>query len=579
MSEIQTSETQASSKYTNCKGITVSGNFCKTYKINDKGFCHIHEYMENYTEDMMSKLQICKGCKRKVYLSDNFSSCERCVNRGKETREKMKEKNNIPENRCLAPDCKYKKSENGYCGIHKMNYFLENAKLQGKKCCNRYNHGCRNLLELDYEFSSCENCRIKERVNDKKIRMNKKIIIENTKTKYEKQCMECDNVFPVEQYISNGVERFRCDACREKGKMYDQRRDKEHRREMGRIYDLNPRRREMKKEWIQKNYEKVTEINIRSRLKRRKENILEYLQKQAQYAKNWRKKHPEKVEEYNKFKRNSIKHCYMSYKRSAIDKNLEVDDLLNQYQTFEEFVLRNCYYCGSIQSKGFNGIDRKDSTNGYISSNCVTCCEKCNFIKGSLDPLTFYRRVCHLVSVNEWIPDVDLFFHDYFPNRMASSFTEYMKRANTKNLEFSITPEKYEEITHSPCYLCGKEASDIHLNGMDRLDNKVGYIEENVLPCCSECNYMKNEFTIEEFIEHTVQIYEFITSKQELYFSENIDIPEYINVLHRCHLNKKTSGEKQDEHQDKLSQTTEKYTDEYIQIHIQDLSEKRLSDF
>jgi hypothetical protein len=45
---------------------------------------------------------------------------------------------------------------------------------------------------------------------------------------------------------------------------------------MGKIYDSKPQRKELKKEWIQNNLKKVIETSIRSRLKRRKENIHEY---------------------------------------------------------------------------------------------------------------------------------------------------------------------------------------------------------------------------------------------------------------------------------------------------------------
>jgi len=54
--------------------------------------------------------------------------------------------------------------------------------------------------------------------------------------------------------------------------------------------------------------------------------------------------------------------------------------------TFEEFCfLREpgtCHYCkGQLPETG-TGIDRKDSTKGYIPGNCVPCCQTCNTTKG-----------------------------------------------------------------------------------------------------------------------------------------------------------------------------------------------------
>ena len=56
---------------------------------------------------------------------------------------------------------------------------------------------------------------------------------------------------------------------------------------------------------------------------------------------------------------------------------------------------QNCYYCGQIPNKVrkksecrgefvYNGIDRVDGAEGYILSNCVTCCWECNSKKGSI---------------------------------------------------------------------------------------------------------------------------------------------------------------------------------------------------
>jgi hypothetical protein len=88
--------------------------------------------METYTKEMMSNLKVCKGCKRKIYLSGGLITCEKCTIRGRENREKIKQKMKEPENMCLAENCKYKKGENGYCGLHQTIFFVENAKKQGK---------------------------------------------------------------------------------------------------------------------------------------------------------------------------------------------------------------------------------------------------------------------------------------------------------------------------------------------------------------------------------------------------------------------------------------------------------------
>lgn len=64
--------------------------------------------------------------------------------------------------------------------------------------------------------------------------------------------------------------------------------------------------------------------------------------------------------------------------------------------TFDEFhclAQQPCHYCGIEKSNSradarnpdlvyfYNGIDRKDNTQGYILSNCLPCCKKCNYMK------------------------------------------------------------------------------------------------------------------------------------------------------------------------------------------------------
>ena len=40
---------------------------CRCNIINDTRFCKKHDYMVDYTDEMLSKLQICSGCKKSYY--------------------------------------------------------------------------------------------------------------------------------------------------------------------------------------------------------------------------------------------------------------------------------------------------------------------------------------------------------------------------------------------------------------------------------------------------------------------------------------------------------------------------------
>lgn len=82
--------------------------------------------------------------------------------------------------------------------------------------------------------------------------------------------------------------------------------------------------------------------------------------------------------------------------------------------------------------------------------------------------------------------------------------------------EFKLTLDQIEWLIHQPCHYCGsKDKNTINVkskvsgeylvkgfryNGIDRVDNNVGYLPSNVVACCAVCNRAKNSMGYEEFI-------------------------------------------------------------------------------
>jgi hypothetical protein len=87
-------------------------------------------------------------------------------------------------------------------------------------------------------------------------------------------------------------------------------------------------------------------------------------------------------------------------------------------------------------------------------------------------------------------------------------FTEYKKRAEKKKLDFTITEETFSQEIMKDCYLCGKQNTKTHCNGLDRFDNTKGYVLENVRACCGNCNYLKRDYSYESVVEKCKRIYE-----------------------------------------------------------------------
>lgn len=102
-----------------------------------------------------------------------------------------------------------------------------------------------------------------------------------------------------------------------------------------------------------------------------------------------------------------------------------------------------------------------------------------------------------------------------------SIYSVYKYRANRKQLEFKLTLFDFKNLTQGNCHYCGIIPSTkpkhktkgftpyIH-NGIDRIDSLKGYTIDNCVTCCSNCNYMKQESSIEEFKSDIVRIYKFL---------------------------------------------------------------------
>jgi hypothetical protein len=95
-------------------------------------------------------------------------------------------------------------------------------------------------------------------------------------------------------------------------------------------------------------------------------------------------------------------------------------------------------------------------------------------------------------------------------NRLYAS---YRKNAEYRNLPFELTKDQARFLFQQNCFYCGVEPSSVAkphnkshappfiYNGIDRLNNELGYVEGNVVACCWKCNRAKGSFTYEEYIE------------------------------------------------------------------------------
>jgi hypothetical protein len=95
--------------------------------------------------------------------------------------------------------------------------------------------------------------------------------------------------------------------------------------------------------------------------------------------------------------------------------------------------------------------------------------------------------------------------------------------------------EKFLELSQQKCFWCGAlpknksvgtttKSPNTHLseewqkikldnpfiyNGLDRLDSSKDHSEDNIVPCCAECNRAKMDRTVEDFLSWIKRIYDY----------------------------------------------------------------------
>lgn len=94
--------------------------------------------------------------------------------------------------------------------------------------------------------------------------------------------------------------------------------------------------------------------------------------------------------------------------------------------------------------------------------------------------------------------------------------SSYAAGAKSRKLDWKLTDTQVMDIVVRPCYYCGNLPSERRghwksycvqfVNGLDRIDSKIGYVSENVVSCCKMCNRMKSNYGKEEFLAQCFKI-------------------------------------------------------------------------
>lgn len=92
-----------------------------------------------------------------------------------------------------------------------------------------------------------------------------------------------------------------------------------------------------------------------------------------------------------------------------------------------------------------------------------------------------------------------------------SILRNYKRAAKARGYEFLLTDEEFFYLILNNCHYCNSEPNMIHsmrphyhemkYNGVDRINNSIGYTKQNCVTACKICNNSKSTLTTQEWFD------------------------------------------------------------------------------
>lgn len=480
--------------------------------VCENGYCGIHKnvpFVDKWLDELQSKnLRPCpnyiRGCKSELNANCNNSYCQICL---KNAQTKDKDHRDKIHNECKNHN---KQTIELFDTVNILKLLGEKLQLlindftkdNVNKVMNKY--GTSDLYNnYNQLMSTFETIYIDDQLELDKIAiktatelsqhlLNKlNIQLENSAL----MCIKCIKINLVNHFLDqHGHITTQCLDCRKTQQIIEENRPDRIRDY--KTYDSKPEVKEKKAEWRENNPEKIKLYDLTNKNKKIQEQGDDFYVNNAKQSQKWRDNNPEKVLQNNETKKASKFATLKYYKHRATTNNI-------QWQLTDEYALHlitcRCNYCDEFDKYELTGIDRLDNNLGYIDTNVVSCCEICNNMKHVMSEEIYRNKIRHILS-KMFISDEIFKCSKLFKNSASCSLKDYKARADEKFLEFTLTNEEFEKLKRLDCYMCGKESSNCHINGIDRIDNKNGYILENCLPCCWDCNKLKKEWDLYDVV-------------------------------------------------------------------------------
>jgi hypothetical protein len=82
-------------------------------------------------------------------------------------------------------------------------------------------------------------------------------------------------------------------------------------------------------------------------------------------------------------------------------------------------------------------------------------------------------------------------------------YEETKRTAKRRGIPFDLSFVDFVKFWKQDCHYCGDPIQTI---GLDRIDSRIGYVVDNLLPCCAFCNQFKRRWNYESFVARCIKI-------------------------------------------------------------------------
>lgn len=181
-------------------------------------------------------------------------------------------------------------------------------------------------------------------------------------------------------------------------------------------------------------------------------------------------------------------------------------------------MIKQCTIC--MLEKDISEFNKHPSCKYGVNSVCKICgnLKASLYRKNNLEKRKEYQRNYYLTnkekcnnSSQKWIEENHSHWKEHqkiYSKTLKGSYVSSKAHAKRRNILFEITLDYFSLFKDCPCFYCGKPLEKISL---DRINNFLGYIEGNVVTCCSVCNEIKMDRDLFELKEHLVQMLSRVT--------------------------------------------------------------------